>query len=322
MTAANRRVAIVGCGAIARAHAAAIAELAGLELVGVVDSHAAARSVAEEEFGVPGFDTVDGLLAATEVDAACVCTPPATHRALAEALLLGGADVLCEKPLAVTAADGEAMMATAERRGRRLAVSDKFRHVADLEEAGRRVRDGDIGAPLTFSVSFCAPVDVSGRWPSNPALSGGGVIMDNGPHGFDVLSHVLDAPITEVSGSLNAPRLAPPVEDTASIVFRTEAGSTGRIELSWVYFTKDLDYLVVQGTEGTIRVAWTGGQVRRHGEREWKAFGTGYDKVAAFRGVWTSFVTPDPDVKRPPNPLTALGLIERVYSAAAQSDHP
>lgn len=315
MTDPGRRIAIVGCGAIARAHAAAIAELPGIELSTVVDSDSAARARATEEFGVPALSSVEQLLEAGDIDAACVCTPPATHPELTEALLLGGVDVLCEKPAAVTSEAADRMREAAVRSGRRLSVSAKFRHVEDLAEAGRRIAGGEIGKPLSFAVTFCAPVDVRGRWPSNPELSGGGVLMDNGPHAFDVLSNVLDGAITHVAASLPAPVLVPPVEDTASLLFRTQDGASGRIELSWVYFSKDLDYLVAQGTEGTLRVGWTGGQLRRHGEREWLPFGSGYDKLAAFRGVWNAFLGSEAggDCR---HAITSLELIEDAYRAS------
>ena len=289
------RVAIVGCGAIARSHAAAIAELDLLELAAVVDSDPVALEQAQSEYEAPGFSSVEALLEHAArgggIEAACVCTPPASHRPVAEALFASGIDVLSEKPLATTVQDARKMIESADRAGQILGVSDKFRHVGDLVEAGERLRAGEIGAPMHYAVSFCSPVDVRGRWPSDPLRSGGGVLMDNGPHAFDVLSHVLDAPIEDLSAVFGEPRLAPPVEDSAHVAFQTTSGTTGRIELSWVYFTKDLDYLVVQGEEGTIRVGWTGGNLRRHGEREWTTFGSGYDKMAAFRGVWEAFVS-------------------------------
>lgn len=309
------RVAIVGCGAISRAHAAAIAETEGLELVAVADSNPEAVRRAENDLEVEGFDSVPALLQGTRIDSACVCTPPATHCELTEGLLGAGVNVLCEKPLAVRAADARAMVATAEREDRRLAVSDKFRHVADLEMAGERIRAGEIGRPVSYAVTFCAPVDVQDRWPSDPSMSGGGVLMDNGPHAFDVLSHVLDEPIVAVSAWLAEPVLAPPVEDTAIVLFSTGAGAVGRIELSWVYFTKDLDYLVVHGTEGTIRVGWTGGCLRRHGERDWSEFGVGYDKHAAFRGMWRTFGN-GTSPSRAPFPEEAVALIEEAYDTA------
>lgn len=331
MTPSPRRVAIIGCGGIARAHAAALRQLPDLALAGVVDSHADALARGVEEFGVPGFASLDELLAADSVDVACVCTPPATHRTLTGTLLRAGIDVLCEKPLATTSGDARAMKAEAAEYHRRLSISQKFRHVADLRLAGERVRSGDIGVPLAYTVTFCAPVDVRGRWPSDPSLSGGGVLMDNGPHAFDVLGHVLDAPIDHVTAVFGRPILAPPVEDTVNLLFRTTSGSTGRIELSWAYSSKDLDYLVVVGSEGTIRVGWTGGFTRQHGECEWTPFGSGYDKEAAFRGVWTAFETDAPalrgngdgeitDSGHGPGSVEALELVERAYATRSPID--
>lgn len=311
----GRPVALVGCGTIARAHAKAIAAEPELRLSALVDSDRVALARAEQELEAPGFDSVDGLLADGTVDLACVCTPPASHRPLAERLLHGGVDVLCEKPLSITVADARAMIRTAEAEERRLAVSDKFRHVSDLQQAGRLLRDGAIGAPVSFAVTFCAPVDVRHRWPSKPDLSGGGVLMDNGPHAFDVLSHVLDDPVEHVAAIFGRPVLAPPVEDSVVLTFRTASGQLGRIELSWLYYTRDLDYLVVQGSEGTLCVGWTGGRLRRHGVRQWTRFGSGYDKLEAFRGLWRS-VSSDTPGRRPPSAVEALELIGRAYRSA------
>ena len=106
--------------------------------------------------------------------------------------------------------------------------------------------------------------------------------MDNAPHALDVLSHVLDSPIRRVTAGTSRATGRADVEDSAEILFATGSGQMGQIALSWTYFSKDLDYLVVHGTEGTLRVGWTGGLRRKHGEREWTPFGSGYDKTSAF----------------------------------------
>lgn len=311
-----QRVAIVGSGAISRAHAAALEEMPDLELVALVDTNPAALAAAEEELGTPGFESLDELLAAGHVDVACICTPPSTHRGIGESLLHAGVDVLCEKPLATTSVDARALSETASRLGRRFAVSDKFRHVPDLLEAADRLHSGVIGEAVACAVTFCAPVDVRDRWPSDPELSGGGVLMDNGPHAFDVLSHILATPIDRLHATFARPRLAPAVEDTALLTFRTQDGVAGLIELSWAYLSRDLDYLTVQGTTGTLRVGWTGGLLRRHGDREWSKFGCGYDKVDAFRGVWRVFRKSGDSSPRGPSAIEALELIERAYATA------
>ena len=108
------------------------------------------------------------------------------------------------------------------------------------------------------------------------------------------------------------------MEETAEVLFITADGLLGRIALSWTYFTKDLDYLMVQGTEGGIRVGWTGGQFRRHGDRNWTAFGEAYDKRLAFRLQLDAFVSrvrgavlSDPAW----DPVATAKVLQRVYEA-------
>jgi predicted dehydrogenase len=122
-----------------------------------------------------------------------------------------------------------------------------------------------------------------------------------------------------VSAAFTRPTIAPDVEDTSEIHFRTRDGTLGRIALSWTYFTKDLDYLMVQGTEGGLRVGWTGGLQRRHGERDWSPFGTGYSKGGAFASQLDAFVgavRSGPASPDPSEAIRAIGFIEAAYRAA------
>lgn len=316
------RWAIVGCGAIADAHVEAIRRNPATRLVAGVDPAAPARERAGAAWGCPTFASVEEMLHETDVDAACVCAPPALHRRLAADLLAAGIHVLSEKPLATTLADAEAMVADAGRHGRVLRASAKFRFAADLIEARRLLDDGAVGEPVLYEVTFCARVPMAGRWNVRPELSGGGVVMDNAPHALDVLGTVMDADIVRVRAAFSRPVIASAVEDTAELQLQTEGGTLARIALSWSYFTKDLDYLMVQGTEGALRVAWTGGLRRRHGERDWTPFGKGYDKHAAFGQQLDAFlalVRGERDASLPlagfGDPVCAMALIEEAYRA-------
>lgn len=284
------RVAVIGCGAIGGAHAEAIGAAPDAELVAAVDPSEAMRTRAREAWGCRVFAGLEELLEAEPIDAACVCAPPWRHRGLAQRLLDAGVHVLCEKPLAPTVPDAAAMAERARRADRVLMVSSKFRYVDDLAEARRRIAAGEIGRPVFFEVTFCARVPVEGQWKARPEVSGGGVVMDNGAHAYDVLSVVLDSPLAVVGASFGPRVLAPEVEDTAEVLVRSADGALGRVALSWTYFTKDLDYVMVQGTEGGLRVGWDGGRIRRHGSREWAPFGTGYDKARAFSRQWAAFL--------------------------------
>jgi predicted dehydrogenase len=312
------RCALVGCGAIADAHVEAIRRNPATRLVAGVDPATQARERAGTAWGCPTFSSVEEMLHETDVDAAWVCAPPALHRRLAGELLAAGIHVLCEKPLATTLADAEAMVADARTHGRLLLVSAKFRFAADLLEARRLIDAGAIGEPVYYEVTFCARVPMAGRWNVRPELSGGGVVMDNAPHALDVLGTVLDSDIVRVRAAFSRPTIAPEVEDTAELQLQTERGTLARVALSWTYFTKDLDYLMVQGTEGALRVAWTGGLRRRHGERDWTPFGHGYNKHAAFGqqlDAVLALVRGERDASPFGDPVRAVSLIEEAYRA-------
>jgi predicted dehydrogenase len=310
------RFAIVGYGMIADAHATAIQASEDAQLVSVADPDQQARQTAADRWGCSTYATVDQMLGAAKVDAACVCAPPAFHRPLAERLLEAGVHVLCEKPLAVTVQDARAMAGLADEECLVLACSSKFRFVPDLIEARRHIEDGIVGQPIFCEVTLCARSPVVQRWSLQPELSGGGVVIDNGPHAYDIVAFVLGrTPI--VTAAVFGPRtLSPEVEDTAEILFRTDGGAIGRIALSWTYVTKDLDYLVVQGSKGTLRVGWTGGCIRVHGESNWTPFGSGYRKGDAFRtqlATFLSTVGAACRTKAPAEAIRALDFVERVY---------
>ena len=103
--------------------------LEGVEVVGLVDPAPAAlaRALAESGFG-PGFASLEALLAAARPDAALVLTPKQTHHAVVRRLLEAGVDVFCEKPLATTVPEAEALVAQAARAGRVLMVGFNRRY--------------------------------------------------------------------------------------------------------------------------------------------------------------------------------------------------
>lgn len=304
------RWAIVGCGRIANTHAAAIQAVEGATLVACVDPDPAARERARARWSVQAFGDLAALLA-FGVDAACVCSPPAAHRPAVERLLEDGVDVLCEKPLAGSVPDAAAMVAAAGRSGRWLVVSAKFRHVSDLHEARALVEDGAIGRPLAWEVSFCARVPVGG-WRVRPGTAGGGVVMDAVPDALDVLATAGAAEVETVAAAFGPRAIAPSVEDTAWIGFELADGALARMSLSWSQ-SGDPDYLVVHGTEGTLRVGRDGGRVRPHGDAGWNAFGTGYDEAAAFRAQLADALAHAP--QDPWLGPRAVALAERAYQA-------
>ena len=115
------RTGVVGVGHLGYHHARNYAGLEGAELVGVVDVEPENRSKAAEDFGVPGFAGIEGLLE-LGVDAVSVVTPTTSHREVALALLEAGVHVLVEKPIAPDVEEAEEMVAAARAQGRLLQV--------------------------------------------------------------------------------------------------------------------------------------------------------------------------------------------------------
>ncbi len=107
------RTGVVGVGHLGYHHARHYASLEGSELVGIVDSNDAHRERAASDFTVPGFSTIDALIACG-VDAVSVATPTTVHHDVTITLLQAGVHVLVEKPIACSILEAEAMVAVAK----------------------------------------------------------------------------------------------------------------------------------------------------------------------------------------------------------------
>lgn len=284
------RLAIVGVGGIAQAYLRLLADAGGAEasLVAVADTSPGAAERAANEFGVAAFDDHRVLLDHLDVDAAIVCTPPDTHTAIAADFLGAGISTLCEKPLTLDVASARHLIDLARTSGALLSMAAKFRFVADVAEARRRLLAGDIGDVVLVENTFASVVPMSGRWNADRARSGGGVIVDNGTHSVDLVRWFA-GPITEVM-AVEGPRVQPlDVEDNAQLLTRSAGGATGRIDLSWSLAIDEPWFLRVHGTAGAFDIGWKESRVRA-GDADWQRFGAGYDKLAAMGDQLRNFV--------------------------------
>ena len=205
--------------------------------------------------------------------------------------------VLCEKPFAVSVAETTRVLEAARKHRVTITMASKFRYVEDVVEAKRIVDSGAIGDIVLFENAFTARVDMSNRWNSNPAISGGGVLIDNGTHSVDLARYFL-GPLAEVH-VIEGPRTPDlQVEDTVSVFVRSKNGVMGTIDLSWS-INKELDrYVSIFGTRGTVLVGWKESKYRQMQSADWMAFGSGYDKIGAFRAQINQLRARHPGAKR------------------------
>ena len=152
------------------------------------------------------------------------------------------------------------MVEAAERRRRVLTMASKFRYVDDVIRAKSIVDSGILGEIVCSRTSSRRASTWRERWNAEPAISGGGVLIDNGTHSVDIMRYFL-GPLAEVQAVEGKRVQDLPSRTPCRIFVRTADGVLGTIDLSWS-INKELDsYLTVYGSHGTRPVGWKESQV-------------------------------------------------------------
>lgn len=248
------RVAVVGCGTVARTGHLPSLRLGGdAEVVAFASRSARSAELARKAWG-SGDATTDWRAAVTraDVDAVHVCVPNALHHEVALTALQAGKHVLVEKPIATTLRDADEMVDVADREGLLLGVCFEGRTAPGLQELRRRVPSIGVVSHVTVELGHDGPECWSpdSTWFRDPALSGGGVLIDLGVHVLDVLRWTL-ADVERVVSS----ELTGSVEEVAALELRLVGGTPASVRVSWqapeqmfgFRFTGDLGTLEVDG---------------------------------------------------------------------------
>lgn len=217
------KVAIIGCGDVATVHFEAIAALEGAELVAVCDTDVGRLAAASAAHGVPGYGEVAALLDEVRPDVIHICTPHNQHVDPAIAALERGINVISEKPLASTLADGERLAAAAAASSARTGVCFQNRYNQAVVAMSERLASGEFGAVQggsgTVMWSRTADYYQNRPWRGTWVGGGGGLLMNQAIHTLDLLQWMMGE-VTAVSGHAATHALgdAIDVEDTAELV--------------------------------------------------------------------------------------------------------
>lgn len=309
---------LVGAGAIAQAYAQAFAGCEEARLVAVADSRPEAARALAEQCGCCGYESYTAMAETEALDAVVICTPPVSHPEICCEFLGRQIHVLCEKPLSVDSVSAMRMVMAAQHSGALLTMASKFRYVDDVARAKSIVASGILGEIVLFENAFTSRVDMRARWNSDPRVSGGGVLIDNGTHSIDLMRYFL-GPLIEVQVVEGKRLQGLRVEDTVRMFVRSLSGVMGNIDLSWS-IDKELDsYIKIYGSHGTIAVGWKESKYRQSSNREWVVFGHGYDKVQAFRRQLVNFSHAirgeEPLLITPEDALASVEVVEAAYAA-------
>jgi len=251
-------IAIVGTGMIAAVHRRA-ALLAGADIRGVAASSPQRALEVAQSWGVPrAYRDIEEVVADPQVQVVHICTPNHLHRSMAEAALEAGKHVVCEKPLATTLEDAQALAALAASTGLIATVPFVYRYHPVVREARARIAQGQLGPLHLIHGSYLQDwlLDpASNNWRVDPALGGTSrVFADIGSHWCDLVEWVSGERFIEVSAAFDtviAERSADTgksfttaaaggamqavaSEDVAAAMFRTGAGTLASLTVSQV----------------------------------------------------------------------------------------
>jgi predicted dehydrogenase len=210
-----------------------------------------------QQYGIPSvYASPEELCASPEVDAVFVATPDALHCEHTLLALRNGKPVLCEKPMAMTAAEAIRMSTAARAAGRLLGVAQNFRYNPSLLRMRSLLAERIIGAPVFASAHFCfLACDSPRKWIDDGAMACGGPIGDVGIHAIDALRFLLQQEVLAVStlaraSTTQAPSSEHELEESATISLEFNRGVLANVQVSFraLYRT----FLEVVGENGVL----------------------------------------------------------------------
>lgn len=201
-------VAVIGCGAIGATHSERYVKSAYGTLAAVVDIlPERAKTYAETYGAAAALTDYRKVLKDPAIDAVSVCLPNVLHAPVTIACLEAGKHVLCEKPIAVSLKQAEAMRAAAHAAKRTLAIGVVNRYNDNVNWIHDMIAAGDLGEVYHVHAQFRAHRSIPGLggWFTTKKESGGGVMLDWGVHFIDLIMYCLGVPKpVSVSGAAHA----------------------------------------------------------------------------------------------------------------------
>ncbi|HTV35223.1 MAG TPA: Gfo/Idh/MocA family oxidoreductase [Xanthobacteraceae bacterium] len=214
------RIGVVGVGVMGSNHARVLADMAGVELVGIVDSDRKRRDLVSATLGCAAFADVDALLG-RGVDAVSIAAPTHLHHDIALKCITRGVNVLVEKPIASTVEEGRAIVAAARRAGVTLMAGHVERFNPAVQSIKRAIKDQDI---LSIAITRVGPFP--------PRMSNVGVVIDLGVHDIDLIRWFTESEIVEIQPQMSS--AVAEREDIALLQFRTASGVLAHINTNWL----------------------------------------------------------------------------------------
>jgi predicted dehydrogenase len=185
---------VIGCGGFGLYALQQFVQVPGVKLIGMAGTARPAAHAAAQRFGIPDIEDVDQLLARDDVELVYIATPPFLHHPQAVAALEAGKHVICEKPLAITLEQADAMIATARKRERLLAANLMQRYNPVYDAVGRLIQSRTLGELLHgYFENYASDENLPPEHWFWDRSKSGGIFIEHGVHFFDLFDGWLGA---------------------------------------------------------------------------------------------------------------------------------
>jgi predicted dehydrogenase len=251
------RIGIIGLGGIAQiTHLPNLKNMPKVEIRAVCDLDMQKAGWVADRFQVPLFFRDPArIIDRDDIDTVLVLTPTHAHMALTTAALKSGKHVLVEQPMARNLKESQRMVATAKEANRYLMVAMNHRFRPDTIILKRLIANGELGQIYKVRAGWLRKTGKWSRpnWMTNPAISGGGVLMDLGLQMLDVCLWLLsNYSVHRITGTAHRLMIEAPVEDTFSAFLTLDGNVALSLEVSWAIPALQTEaFTTFYGTEGT-----------------------------------------------------------------------
>jgi UDP-N-acetyl-2-amino-2-deoxyglucuronate dehydrogenase len=254
------RIALVGCGRISGNHFDALRRIEGLSLAAVCDIVPERARAAGEGNRVPWFDSYETMLREVPADAVTICTPSGLHPAHGIAAARAGKHVIAEKPMAITLAAADDLIAACDEAGVQLFVVKQNRLNPPIRLLRRAVDKGRFGRIFlaNSTVRWTRPQEYYDQapWRGTWKLDGG-AIMNQASHYVDLLQWLV-GPVESVMAKTATLARSIEAEDTGVAVLRFQSGALGVIEVTVLTHPRNLEgSITILGEKGSVKIGGT-----------------------------------------------------------------
>lgn len=251
------RIAVVGCGRIAKNHFGSIDQYPDeLELVAVCDTKPEHSQGYTQQYDVPAYTRMDDMLAQHKPDLVALCTPSGLHPEQAALAARHGVHVITEKPMATRWSDGVHMVKACDEAGVRLFVVKQNRRNTTLQLLKRSVEEKRFGKihMVHLNVFWTRPQSYydQGKWRGTWEFDGG-AFMNQASHYVDLLDWLI-GPVEKVQAMMSTTRNIE-VEDTGVLNVKWRSGALGSMSVTMLTYPNNLEgSITILGEKGTVRV--------------------------------------------------------------------